>query len=652
MSDAVLRTPVLQAYPERRWPAPGLLDGLAAAAGSRLLAPAITARGRRLLGAVQAAERHGAPLRALSDRALREAAITAGAALRADPGRSDARLGAVLAHVAECSARVLGQRPYPPQLQAAAACTRGMLAEMATGEGKTLAASLAAATIALTGTPVHVVTVNRYLCERDHAFAAPFYAALGLTSGAVTDETPRPERERAYRADITVAVNKDLAFDYMRDRLALGRRLGDARRKLAALGGAAPRPLLRGLHHAIVDEADSVLIDEARTPLVLSARSPGPRDSGVFDRALALADGLQEGHGYRLLPGERRATLLPAGRAALAAEAGAAPPWDVAVEREALVEQALTARHMLLRGEHYLLRDGAAQIIDEFSGRILPDRTWNDGLQELVERKEGLELSAPRTTQARMTYQRFFRRYASLSGLSGTLREVAGELWRVYAVRVAAIPTHRRDQKSIAPVRGHPTEDAKWRAIVQDVRAVHGTGRPVLVGTRTLAASQRVSAELSDAGIAHRVLNADQDAAEAEIVAGAGQRGAVTVATNMAGRGTDIRVGGDMAEAGGLCVIVSEPHEAARIDRQLIGRCGRQGQPGAALRHVSLDDALVRRHGGLGPRLLARLAPGAVPWAARRAQRRSERLHAGMRRDLLRADTWLEQAIAFAGQAE
>jgi preprotein translocase subunit SecA len=312
---------------------------------------------------------------------------------------------------------------------------------------------------------------------------------------------------------------------------------------------------------------------------------------------------------------------------------------------------------MLILDEHYLIRDGKAQIIDEFTGRVLPDRTWTDGLQELVERKEGLELSPRRDTEARMTYQRFARRYRCLSGLSGTLHEVAGELWRVYGVRVARVPPNRPDRKTIRPPIGHADEAAKWRAIATRAASLHAQGTPVLIGTRTLGASERASAALSAVGLPHVVLNAAQDAAEAEIIAAAGREGAITVATNMAGRGTDIRIGDTVALNGGLRVIVSEPHEARRIDRQLIGRCGRQGQPGEAETHVSLDDALLTRHGTrverVAARALHRVSGGnSVVWASRRAQRRSEQLHAAMRRDLMRSDEWIDDSIAFAGRPE
>ena len=672
MSDAATRTvtlPPLLAYPERVWHLPGPLERAGTVVAAALRARATRARANGLVPVLEATERHAAGMRDMSDAALHAAARAAGAALRADPDESLDSVARVLAPVCEAASRVLGQRPYPPQVLAAFACTRGMLVEMATGEGKTLAACIAAATIALSSTPVHVLTVNRYLAERDAAFAGPLYDFFGLACGLVTEAVPPDARRAAYRCPITVAVNKDIAFDYMRDRLALDRWPGNARRKVAALRetvtGSAP--LLRGLYHAIVDEADSVLIDEARTPLILSAGTENARrDVEIFDRALDICGQLRPGVDYALIEGERRAVLLPPGRRAvevLSPDDAATPsdaepaPWDVPEEREHLIEQALTARHMLIRDEHYLIRDGKAQIIDEFTGRVLADRTWNDGLQELIERKEDLDLSPRRETEARMTYQRFARRYRRLSGLSGTLHEVAGELWRVYGVRVARVPTNRPDRKTIRAPLGHFDEATKWRSIAARAAALHASGAPVLIGTRTLAASARASEALSAIGLPHVVLNAAQDATEAEIVAAAGHAGAITVATNMAGRGTDIRIDETVEAGGGLRVIVSEPHEARRIDRQLIGRCGRQGQRGEAEIHMSLDDALLARHCTFAERaaaraLLAATGGRSVVWAAHRAQRRSERLHAGMRRDLLRSDEWLEDAIAFAGEPE
>ena len=318
---------------------------------------------------------------------------------------------------------------------------------------------------------------------------------------------------------------------------------------------------------------------------------------------------------------------------------------------------ALTALHMLQPDEDYLVRDGKVEIIDEFTGRILADRTWVEGLHEMVERKEKLELSRRRATQARMTYQRFFRRYRRLAGMTGTAQEVAAELWRVYRLPVASIPLNRPDRKIAAPWKAHLDIADKWRTIAAEVAVIHATGAPVLIGTRTVAATRIASEALTARGLAHRVLSAAQDAVEAEIIASAGQSGAITVATNMAGRGTDIRLSEQSVGAGGLHVIISELHEAARIDRQLAGRCGRQGDPGEFRTHVCLDDDLIKRHGPGYLLAVARtLRGGASGWwapaAARSAQKRAERLHAHMRRALLQSDEWLGDAIAFVGEQE
>jgi preprotein translocase subunit SecA len=652
--------PALMRHPERALPRDSAWTRLTVAADAALRARATRRRAAGLAGVVGIAERLGPALRSHSDGRLREEAAAVGADLRARPQWLDDELGRAFAVVREAAARSLGQRPYDVQLQGAHAVLRGMAAEMATGEGKTLAAGIAAAVAGLAGVPVHLVTVNGYLAERDAAAMLPLYAMLGLTCGVVTDAVPPAARRAAYRCDITVCTGQELAFDYMRDRLRAGRRTGELRSRVAGLVRHAGQPqdgLLRGLHFAIVDEADSVLIDEARTPLVLAVETSAERDTAIYDRALSVAADMRPGEGFRLFANERRIALLPEGRDRLQGLAAEGLPWDEPAERERLVTLALTALHTLHRDEHYLLEDGKAGIIDEFTGRIMPDRTWSDGLQEMVDRKEGLALSPNRTTQARMTYQRFFRRYRRLAGLSGTLSEVAGELWTTYNLRVATIPTHRPDRKAVLPTQGHASEADKWRAIAASVARMHQSGSPVLIGTRTVGASELASRALTQAGLAHAVLSAAQPSEEADIIAHAGQPGAITVATNMAGRGTDIRLGAGIDAMGGLHVVISEPHEARRIDRQLAGRCGRQGDPGAVASHVSLDDAVLQRHCP-GPAL--RLAgwrglPGRGRWVlalSRLAQRRAERLHARMRRDLLRSDEWLGDALAFAGEAE
>ena len=592
-------------------------------------------------------------MRALDEAGFAREIRIARQALRTAAEWPDAALAQGLGIACEAAARTLGLRPFDCQILAAAAVLRGSAVEMATGEGKTLVAALAAGVAGMAGVPTHVITVNRYLAERDAREMRPLYELLGLTCGLVTELVPAHARRTAYRCDITVCTNKDVAFDYMRDRMAIGRRRGNLRHKVARLAGGREQTLLRGLHFAIVDEADSVLIDEARTPLILSAGGRQERDPVSFDQALQLADSLREGADYILLPRERRIELLPRGRQTLSTAAVLGAPWNEVAERERLIELALTARHVLRRDEAYLVRDGKAEIVDEFTGRILPDRSWSDGLQEMIQRKEGLPLSPAHDAVARMTYQRFFRRYRRLSGLSGTLREVAGELWRVYRLPTAAIAPHKPDRKTWHKVRGFASGADKWQAIARAVGEIHARGAPVLIGTRTVASSRRASAALEALGLAHVVLSAAQDAAEAAIISAAGRRGAITVATNMAARGTDIRLHDGVVTLGGLHVVISEPHEARRIDRQLAGRCGRQGDPGAILSFAALDDSLLDWH---LPRVLhgvsARVGGGMTCHLAVHAQKRAENLHARMRRDLLQSDEFLGDAIAFAGNEE
>ncbi|HEX4194358.1 MAG TPA: hypothetical protein VHY80_14725 [Stellaceae bacterium] len=660
MSSAAVALPPLALYPERQIAAEGTLQRLAVAFESLVRARATTRRARRLAPIVDLVAQAEATVRALDDAQLARAARAIGAGLRRDQSWPAPLVARSFAVIREAAMRRLGQRHHDVQLIGGYALLRGMVAEMGTGEGKTLAATLAAATAALAGVPVHVITVNSYLAARDAEALRPLYDFLGLSVGVITETVPLSERGAAYRCDVTYCTNKDVAFDYMRDRLRLGRRLGNLRRKAARLGrGAATldASLLRGLPFAIVDEADSVLVDEARTPLILSGGTGVEREPTAFDQALELARSLQPERDYLFVANERRILLIERGRKALESALELGSPWDEVDERERLIVHALTALHVMHRDEHYLVRDGKAEIIDEYTGRILPDRTWTEGLQEMIERKEGLSLSERRTTQARMTYQRFFRRYRRLAGMTGTAREVVEELWRVYRLPVASIPPNRPSRRKVLAVIGHPNAAAKWRAIVAEVAMIHARGAPVLIGTRTVAESKRASDELAKAGLAHVVLNAAQDVAEAEIVGRAGALGAITVATNMAGRGTDIRPDPQALERGGLFVFVSELHEAARIDRQLEGRSARQGEPGEVRTHVSLDDAIVQRH--FPPLLVAtarfvaaRLGSRGIAAVARLAQYRAEQLHARMRRELLKSDEWVGDATAFAGEQE
>ena len=644
-------------YPEREAAPEGGVDRWArtwvAAARARC-----SPTGLGLRRQAAAAQAQAGAMAALDDAALREA-MRRQAHLAMAVGADAPAVAAALACVREVAWRSLGLRPYPCQLMAASALLSGRLAEMSTGEGKSLTAALAAAIGAAAGVPVHVVTVNDYLAERDADDLRPLFAFLGLRVGTIVTGLDLDARRAAYACDITYCTNKELVFDYLKDRVASAGAPTRSQWRLRALQrGAGPTQplLLRGLHMAIVDEADSVLIDEARTPLILAQVAGEAEDAGAYQRALALAAALQEGQHFLLVRERRELRLTEAGRRALAVACAADPGlWQTAAMREPFVEQALRARWLFLRDQQYIVADGEVQIVDEFTGRVLPGRTWERGLQQLVEVKEGCALSRPARTLARITYQRFFGRYLRLAGMTGTAAEVAGELREVYALETVRIPLHRPSRRRLLPGSCFADAPAKWQAVADEVRRALDRGQPVLVGTRSVQASEALSAVLAAAGIDHQLLNARQDADEAAQVARAGEVGRVTVATNMAGRGTDIRLVPAAEAAGGLHVVLTEYHTSPRIDRQLLGRCARQGDRGSAVGLVALDDELLRDQGGWLRRLLApggRALPG--PWALHClrwfCQGRAARQDARVRRQTLKQERQTDDSLAFAGQ--
>jgi preprotein translocase subunit SecA len=476
----------------------------------------------------------------------------------------------------------------------------GMVAEMETGEGKTLTATLPACTAALAGLPVHVVTVNDYLAARDAETMGPLYRLLGLSVGTVVSQMDTAARRGAYACDVTYCTNKQLVFDYLWDRISLEGSSSRMKLRIERLAGGPQRSeklIQRGLHFAIVDEADSVLVDEARTPLIISERGGDTVEQEIYVTAVELARALERNVDFEIDDRDRQVDLLEAGRARLA-ELGEPQGgiWRGQLRREALACQALSALHCFHLDQHYLVQGEKIEIIDEYTGRVMPDRSWEHGLHQMIEVKEGVPVTGRQQPRARISYQRFFRRYLHLAGMTGTAREVAGELSSVYRLPVVGIPTNRPVRRRSAGERVLRSADEKWEAVAARVAALYDAGRPVLVGTRSVEASERLSALLTEAVLPHRVLNARQDQEEALIIREAGEPGRITVATNMAGRGTDICLAAGVAERGGLHVIATERHEARRIDRQLFGRCGRQGDPGSYESFVSLEDALFDAH--------------------------------------------------------
>lgn len=656
------RTALHSAYPERSVPQEGWFDRQ----GARVVSPLLRRYRVRLCRNTTIVEQvatQGHELARLSDEQLTERATQLRQSLRRD-GLSEERVCRSFALIREVAHRTLGQRHYDVQILGGWVLLNGCIAEMATGEGKTLTATLAAATIAMAGVPVHVITVNDYLTGRDAREMAPLYEMLGLSVGDVSHELNPVARRSAYGCDVTYCCNKELAFDYLRDRLVVGRQPNRIQLQLEQLYGDAARVrqlVLRGLCFGIVDEADSVLVDEARVPLIISGAGGEVPERDIYETALTLARGLVRGQDFSLDGRERTIRLTSSGRTTLTNRAvGLTGLWSGPRRREELVRQALTALHLFQRDVHYLVRGEKVQIIDEYTGRVMGDRSWEHGLHQMIELKEGCPVTPMNRPLARITYQRFFRRYLWLSGMTGTAQEVAGELWAVYRLATVRVPTNRPLQRRWIGERLFATADQKWEAVVGRIRALREQGRPVLVGTRSVEASEILSEHLTRAKIAHVVLNARQDQEEAAVVAAAGESGRVTVATNMAGRGTDIKLLRSVAQAGGLHVIATERHEAARIDRQLYGRTGRQGDPGSYEMVTSLDDELLTAsHSKIGrwvARLLVKSGKPLEGWLARvlarGAQRSAERMHARVRRELLQHEDQLESTLAFSGRME
>ncbi len=650
-------------YPEReelrgeQW-----LDRLGLALTGRI-ARKLRSNPLRVAAIAGAVGRLGARYRALDQEGLREGARELKRALRRE-GLRDALVAESFALIRETAGRLIGMRHFDVQLRGGWIMLNGMIAEMNTGEGKTLTATLPACTAALAGIPVHVITVNDYLVERDCEIMRPVYEALGVSVAAATADMSPDERRAAYAADVVYVTNKTLVFDYLRDRILLSTGSSSLHLRLEKLYGAESRSrrlLLRGLHYAIVDEADSVLVDEARTPLIISHEVSSGDEAVVAAQALDLARRLDIGRDFVIVVAERRIALTEAGHERivdLCRTLGGV--WAGAMRRAELVTQALSAQYLFERDDHYLVRDGKIQVIDEHTGRVMADRSWGQGLHQLIEAKEGLEITPRKESLARISYQRFFMRYLRLSGMTGTAAEVVGELGSVYGLAVVRVPTHKPSRRQYRRDRIFATEAEKWRFIADRVAELHAKGAPVLLGTRSVASSEVASALLAERGLEHNMLSAKQDEEEARVIAAAGEFGRITIATNMAGRGTDIKLDRGVEEVGGLHVILSERHEAGRIDRQLVGRCARQGDPGHAEAILSLEDPLLEPYRGGPLEWLARgiavfgdyLGGPALRAWIRYAQYRTERAQSRIRRNLLKSDRQLGDILSFSGRPE
>jgi len=573
--------------------------------------------------------------------------------------RWDARAGIPLdqllpeayALVRESAARTLNMRHFPVQIMGAIAMFEGHIAEMQTGEGKTLTATMPAFLRALPGQGCHVVTVNDYLAGRDCKIMGPVYETLGLTVGKILEKMEADERRQNYAADITYGTSKEMGFDFLRDRLRKGVTQEDGtptvRRFLRTLEGSE-EPVQRGHHFALIDEADSILIDEARTPLIIGLTQPNdPSTVNLFRWSNRAAHQLQPRTDYVYEPERRNAWLTDAGCRKLVLMSKPSLLSSIDTERiYSQVEKALTAKHAFERDRDYVIVDNKVVIVDEGTGRVMDGRKWQDGLHQAIEAKEMVPITAATGEAARITVQSFFRQYTHLAGMTGTALQAASELRRTYRLKVTRIPTNRPCIRYGMPPRFFTTQDAKRNAIVDTIQELRAAGRSILVGTPSVEASEALGLLLKDRLIPHLILNARYHEQEAEIVADAGHAGHVTIATNMAGRGTDILLEDEVRRGGGLHVIATEMHSSKRIDRQLVGRSARQGDPGSFQFFLSLEDELLRCR---EPKEVARKRRVALPdrygelgrtWLRyfRRVQNFLERMHQRQRKHLLKQE--------------
>ncbi|MFT3788953.1 MAG: hypothetical protein QM770_22740 [Tepidisphaeraceae bacterium] len=565
--------------------------------------------------------------------------------------RDTKMLDRAFAFAREAAWRAVGKRPYPVQLMGAMAMVDGNMIEMATGEGKTLTASLAASIMSWSGKGVHVITVNDYLVKRDAELNKPIYDHLETTVGYVIHDTEPHERIQAYRSGVCYCTSKELVADFLRDQIMMGHLRSSTQTAVGMLAGQSirSRMLVPGLFRAICDEADSLLIDEAVTPLIISNAPNDEPNTERYRRAHMLAQELVEGRDFKIDKQVKQIDLTERGKDNLdviAAQHDATHGfWAGKRRREELVQQALTGLYCFHKDEHYLITDeGKIVIIDEFTGRVMADRSWRHGLHQAIEIKEEQKVTSDKENLARISFQKFFRQYPSMSGMTGTAWESAQEMWQIYRRPIVRIPTNKKCIRKQLPTRMFDTVDQKWDAVIERVKEINATGAPILIGTRSVWASEELDARLRAAGLAHRVLNARQDAEEANIVAEAGQMGKITVATNMAGRGTDIILGRGVQELGGLHVIATEPHGSNRVDRQLFGRAGRQGDPGCAQMFCCADDDLFKRH-AIHTRHRWKLI--GADRLIRSCQRKAEHIARFNRKQVLRADDWMDQSLPF-----
>lgn len=537
--------------------------------------------------------------------------------------------------IREASRRVLGMRQFDVQLIGGIILHRGNIAEMGTGEGKTLVATAPVYLNALEGKGAHVITVNDYLAKRDSEWMGQVYKFLGLSVGLIVHDLDFEQRKIAYNSDITYGTNNEFGFDYLRDNM------------VSSLDQMVQRPL----HYCLIDEVDSILIDEARTPLIISG--PGQKSTDNYYVMSKLVPQLKLGEDYTI--DEKQKTVAPteAGVSKMEKMLKVDNLYDTDnLELNHLFVQALRAQAMMERDRDYVVKDGEVVIVDEFTGRLMYGRRYSDGLHQAIEAKEGLQVQRESQTLATITFQNYFRMYDKLAGMTGTAKTEEQEFIKIYGLEVFQVPTNRPVQRKDLPDVIFKTKRGKYRAVVREIERRHATGQPMLIGTTSIEQSEQLSHMLKEAGIVHNVLNAKYHELEAQIVAQAGQKGQVTIATNMAGRGTDIVLGEGVSELGGLAIIGTERHESRRIDNQLRGRAGRQGDPGSSQFFLSLEDDLLRIFGGdnikkfmekMGLEEDEEIKSSMVSSAIQKAQKRVEERNFDIRKYVLEYDDVMNQ---------
>ena len=600
----------------------------------------------------------GETLRKNSDEQLRQHI----AELRLDPSSGEKnvfeqRVVPAFALVNEAARRTLRIEYYDVQFLAGLVLARQSVAEMKTGEGKTLVAALPAVLFSLAGRGVHVMTANAYLAERDCASLEPLFGILGISVGHLDSQASPNVKQRAYARDITYGPGYEFGFDYLRDQAALlmrgNRRVGTRFRSLLRGDELTEyQPMQRSRAYAIVDEIDSVLIDDANSPLMLSEGAKLPAaNAHVYVHAEKLTEKLVADEDYILDTPSKVIQLTANGAEKSDARVGRMKPGGLQRHWNTYVEQALRARFLFKKDVDYIVRDDEVVLVDASTGRIFADRTLRDGLHQAIEAKEELPITAEQQPLARISRQRFIRLYEGVCGMTGTTDGIEREFWEFYRLPVVLIPLRNASQRTLLPTRFFADESAKLKGLVDEVQRIHQTGQPILVGTRTIETSQMLAERFDAENHPYKILNGVQDADEATIVAEAGKLGAVTIATNMAGRGTDIKLGPGVAALGGLHVLVTEPNDSSRVDRQLMGRCARQGDPGSCQTFVSADDPLIKDHGVRLRHRMQRLADergevtSELTTEMLRVQARVERQDFVKRRRMFAQDDWLDQVL-------